>query len=684
MVTERSRIAAAAWAWVALLIAASAKPFWWNLRYVQSGTPYFSLYLGGLLLLLVLVAAYLWAREAFPVLRRFELAGLSALLLGFYLVEAPAATLLALWVAFVSFSAGRALFLLLGAEVDSSIERLTLWTAAGLGLASAAMFLLGLLQLYRRWLLFLILVLLTCVCRRGFAILAADLRRVYAAATETGVLAGPLMGGCILFGALATALSAVVVLTPETSWDPIFTHLYEARFYAETHAFHPPPEFTYHYFPKAVEMIQTLGFVLHSQPAAEVLGYLFTPLALAAVFLLARRWFSTGGAVLAMSLAAVTPLIVLDGAVAKNDLGMALYQLLSLYAFLRWREEQSWGWAKVMAVFVGFSFAVKHTAVLGFVPLSLLIGAALWKQPVPLRRRLLAALVLIGIACLAGGFWHLRTWAMTGSVIYPTKLRGGAGPSYTKDLTDYPRALYGMFYRPRYRYAESPSPNPLGFALPALLPFLFLAPRRRGAADGALLFFTCGAFLLWVPLAENLRFLIPALLALSVVLAGRACSFYSEAGRAAKAACLAGLGYCLVFAFQVSVLLTVNVPRLKYLAGKLDREAYLTQALSVYPALSFLNRTAGSGEQIYAVISCARLYSKLPIGCWLTNADRFSYQFIANEVASGRYTYLLVPAAIAPRLPPEIHSRQIYQDADSSIFRLGSGLGPTPSHPVAH
>ena len=66
----------------------------------------------------------------------------------FFLVYAPLPTLIAVWVWFVCFGLGR---LVLGRVAESTLEKLVLWPAAGLGMASAAMFLLGLAGLYYWW-----------------------------------------------------------------------------------------------------------------------------------------------------------------------------------------------------------------------------------------------------------------------------------------------------------------------------------------------------------------------------------------------------------------------------------------------------------------------------------------------------------------------------------------------------
>lgn len=294
-----------AWIWVAVVAAASAAPFWNNLREVRSGTPHFPLYVAALAVLAAGAVVYLGLRER---VRRWEAAGCVVLVGAIFLVREPVATLLAVWVAGLSFAAGGVLLEGLKVELEDGVERLVLWTGAGLGMVSAAMFVVGLLHGYRRPVLLALLAATTWMLRR----------RLRGTPALGAAPPGPLVGLCAVFGVASAAIGALVVVTPETTFDPLATHLYEARYYAESAAFRPPPRYDYHYYPKGVEMLQTLGFVLGGQAAAQVLGYLFTPLAAGAVWVLARRRYGTPAAVLAATLVFTTPLVVYDGSVANE------------------------------------------------------------------------------------------------------------------------------------------------------------------------------------------------------------------------------------------------------------------------------------------------------------------------------------------------------------------------------
>lgn len=640
---------AGAWIWVVVVVAASAVPFRNNLEEVRKGTEHFVWYVAALALVVAGVAAYLLLRER---VRRWEVAACGAVLGLLYLVREPVATLLAVWVVVVSYAAGGVLLGWLRADVEDGLDRWIVWTAAGLGMVSAAMLCLGLLHGYRRWIVLGLLGAATWMLRR----------RVRGGLAWGAAPAGPLMGLCTVFGLMSAVLVALVVLTPETTFDPVATHLYEARYYAENGRFVAPPTLVYHYFPKGVEMLQTLGFVVGGQAAAQVLGYLFTPLAVGAVLVLARRRYGGAAGVLAAGLVLTTPLVVFDGGVAKNDLGMALYHVLSVYCFLRWKEERQAGWAGAMSLFLGLGFGVKHTALVGALPLFGLIAWELWKQNATWRRRAAQAVALAGVAAAAGGYWHVRTWALTGSPVYPLQPDLAYRPAQKKGLRAYGTALYASLYKPDYRLPEARSPNVLGFAVLALLPLVF----RRGRRDGVLWLVIGISYLYWERWAENLRFLIPTWMVLMVALSGRAGAYWEEAGRAGRAAVLAVAGYCFVFALQVSMLLTLHVPRVQYIAGQLDRPEYLRRILAVYPAVEWLNREVGGEERVCAMLTCPRLYAQAPLACLLENPWQPAADRIAGEVAREGCGYVLGPAG------GRVIGNVVYRDEGYWVSRAGT------------
>jgi hypothetical protein len=663
------------WSWLAVLLLASVPSAARNLAYVGA-SPAAAYYRLILLAFCGFVLAYLFLRERSSLLRRTELPVIAMAVGSLFLWRAFVPFILALWLLVLSAAAGGWFFGRLGGARAGLAERLVLWPALGLGMTSVALWILGELRLYYRPLLLALLVLASLLLRRRLGSWAGDVRRTLQALTQPDRFRGPLGGAAVIFLGASLLLSAAIVLTPEVSFDPMVTHLYEARYYAEHHAFQPPPNLGYHFHPKNVEMIQTLGFVLHSQAAAQATGYLYTPLLLGAVFLLAHSWFPAGCPLLAVTLGLGTPLVLLDGSFSKNDAALALYGIVALHALLRWRQTEDPAWARAFAALLGFSFGVKHVAIVGGLPLGLMAACLVWTRHRHWKDRGRAALALAVLTLACGFFWHVRTLVHTGSVIYPLGARRVAAERSPTLL--YRSVPYRMFYDPRYMFREGVSQNPLGFTLIGLLPFLLISRRQRNPATAPLLFFAAGQFLFFLVFAQNLRFLISALLVMLVVSAHRFGDFWRVASLAARSGALAILLYCLLFSFQIDSTAALNVPRLRFLGRQIDREQYLSDVLPVYPAISFLNRTARPGERVYSVLACTPLYSRLPLTCRLgrTSEPVLPVAEVPEVLGRGDHAYAIVPAREAQRIPAGGLER-IFADGRFEVFRQeGSGRRP--------
>jgi len=95
----------------------------------------------------------------------------------------------------------------------------------------------------------------------------------------------------------------------------------------------------------------------------------------------------------------------------------ALFQLAALHCYLRARRSPAANWLRLGVFFVASSFAVKHSALFGAVPLAVLYVHLLWKR----GRLVRDAIIMAGIFSVFGLCWQARTFALTGNPVYPIK-----------------------------------------------------------------------------------------------------------------------------------------------------------------------------------------------------------------------------------------------------------------------
>lgn len=663
-----------AWpAWIVFTLAVTAKPYLWHLEYFRHPGPQFlPAYLAAVAALVAFAFFYIRLRQSRPVWIAREPRAFALFFLAFFLLYAPLATVSTLWILFVCFSLGR---MALARVAETPLEQLTLWPAAGLGILSALLFVLGLAGLYHRWLIVALLVLAAAAFRRNASAIRDLLRR--AEQTYVSAAAEPLWGLCLVFVFVFSLSSAMVALSPEIAFDPVSFHFVLAREYAAHHRLTPLPYLPYSYFPQNVEVLYTLGFLLDGQTTAKVLTYSFFPLAAMAAALVGRRWFSPGGALVGAALFVTAPFVAWTGSVAKHDLALALYLLAALYGVLRWIESRRFGWLGAAAMFLGFAFGVMHVAVLGAVPLGLLVLWHLRGSRLSLRQGVAAAAIFV----CCGLYWHARAYMLTGNPVYPEALLSAARSTTAAghpELSRLDRAgIYLSFpWRIHFRGLhafDSPSPNPAGFFLVAFFPLLF---RRDSFSRGAKLavFFAVAYLLYWAGILIYLRFATAAFAVLFVYLADRMCAF--EKLRRRKSV-LAMAAYCLVFSLSLALIMEVSVPRLKLFAGRASPQQFLRESLITYRSLEALNRVAQPGERAYAVGNCSTFYAAVEYHCYYDFESRYSLEKIVNDLRRGHYQYLLVSNGWAE---PQ-HLRMIehwfrpallYEDESFRLYRLGT------------
>jgi hypothetical protein len=649
--------------WILVTLALTAKPFGWHLAYFRSpGSGFLPMYVGALAALGVATVVYLRVRR--PVWEPRLLAGF---FLVFFLFYAPLATLYTLWILFVCFGLGR---MLLGQVAESTAEQLTLWPAAGLGLASAAMFVLGLAGLYYRWVVVALLAAGALLFWRNVACLGELWRRAEAAYARVAV--SPLCGLCWVFVFVFSLASAMVVLSPEIAFDPVSFHFVYSREYALRHRLEIIPRLPYSYFPQNVEILYTLAFLLDGQILAKVLTYAYFPLAAMSLVLIGRRWFTAEAGLVSAALFVTAPFIAWTGSVAKNDLALALYLLLALYGTLRWVEGKRFAWLATAVLFLGLGFGVKHVAILGALPLAALVA---WHaRGAGLTARRVAALAVIFAGCM---YWHLRTWALAGHPLYPEY---GTSAMESKTASGHP----GLSRLDRVRlYAyipwqihfdglaafESPSANPVGFFTIAFLPLLLLGGGLRNRPAKLLAAFVLIYFCYWAAILIKVRYAIAAFGALYVWLADGMGAFPR------RKSVLALAGYCFVFALSLTLILELNVPRLKLFARRISPEQFLRESLITYRSLEALNRVAQPGEVAYAVGNCSTYYASIEFHCYYDHTNRYQLSQIARDLRETHYTWLVAANAWAEPSHMAVvrHFYQlelVHQDEAFRVYRL--------------
>ena len=264
----------------------------------------------------------------------------------------------------------------------------------------------------------------------------------------------------------------VAAVAPPTAKDALQYHLALPKEFVAAGGLIDVPENIASYFALGVEMhgvwAMLLGRIVSPRAGEVAFGavtFAFFPLLLAAVFGWAReRGLGRDWAWLAAAMVAGVPTIVEVAGSGYVDVALALYVTLAIRSMARWWATQDRANLAESGLALGFALAVKLTA--GFVVFVCALIVLLRARRAESQSRERRAPLVAGLAALAGAValgcpWYLRTWARTGSPVFPffANVWPGRAPGWDQErsamLVGF-NALYGGTHKGPIDYLLTP------------------------------------------------------------------------------------------------------------------------------------------------------------------------------------------------------------------------------------
>ncbi len=673
-----TRFKTALWlAWAALAVALTAGIVRWHVQYFRSpGPQFYRAAVIGLPLLAAGALVWTWLRAGF--LWRYELAAIVAIPAAAALIREPRATLVVIALFAACYCAGRALCERCGWSSDAPAADLVFSTAAGFALLNTGLFVSGLARVWYPWFFALLLATPLVIFHRNLVRLAGTLRAIFRRWGELKDLDRPLVGILIPFAAILAASTTVVMLAPTLSWDAMKEHLPLAQYYLQVHALAPKPDLIYSFFPQATESVFALAWALGGQIAAQFITPLFFALALLAAWVLARDCGADAEeALVGVVLAASLPVLHWSESVPKNDAGVTFFLLCSLLAAVRWRAESEFKWVQAGVLFLACAFATKDLALLGAIPLGAVFLHAAWRQPRRLRAFVSLAMIFVAVALI----WTLRRWVLTGNPIFPfvpgqTVIVPGwpPDPSLRGSLLRLLRLPWDLHFH-GHDFSETVLIAPLGIAFVVFWP-VWLFTRRPQQREFLCLGFAITAFLLCGWRSPYVRYAIAPLAVLALFTGVRLARFWRIAPLITRASLAAATLWVLIPAMCACMIIEINAPQIRYVAGRIGRDDYLKQATITFPSLAWLRDHTTSAERILGLENCSDVYAPPYPRYRSTCAFRpWTAPEVESELRSERVDYLVAPpgdqqADLAAVRAIGRSALEKYRDANFVIYRL--------------
>jgi hypothetical protein len=519
-------------------------------------------------------------------------------------------------------------------DFEENRSRVFEWARAcalGAGAWSLLWFLLGVLRAYRKP-----LAVVAMLVGLGLFVMAyrrdRDKRRS-AKTTDSATRAA------LFLIIMSAVLALVAALTPPTAKDTLLYHISLPKVFIAAGGFTDVPNNIASFLPLGAEMhsvwVMLLGQLLNERAAEAASGatlFAFFPLLLAFVYGWARRrGLDRAWATIAALLIASVPTVYAVAASGYIDLALSLYVALAVEAMARWWNTLDREQLVYAALALGFALCIKLTAIFVVLPLALVVllrarqaqdesnadegGASVGR----IAFGGLAALVL---ACVLASPWYIRTWAQTGSPVFPFYLNiwKGSAPGWDTErslLFQELNSRYGGYPKNALDYIAAPVRLSLmgqpeqpayydgvvGVAFLFGLPLIIWACWKLGldvelriaaAVSGVLFFF-------WLFSSEQVRYLLPALPALAVSVVA-SCALIAErsgkgSGRAVQwTLIIIGLAGCLT-----TLAWFAQQNPLRVVLGGESRRDYLTRRLDYYPYYELINTELPAGSRVWLI-----------------------------------------------------------------------------------
>lgn len=370
------------------------------------------------------------------------------------------------------------------------------------------------------------------------------------------------------------------------------------------------------------------GFVSQraGETAAGATVFMFFPLLLGVIYGLARelkldrRW-----SLLAVLIVATVPTAYHVASNAYIDLSLALYVTLAIYALGRWWKSLETGWLVYIAIFLGAALAVKLTTLFVIAAFALLIALRARQakdgDPDNVGKIFAGGFAALVLACVIASPWYLRTWAETGSPIFPfyMSMWEGEAPGWDvqrSELFQGMNAQYGGAQKTPLDYLLAPW-NLSVTAQPELAQFFdgVLAPAfliglplliwalwkfdlptevKVGAGIAGIM------FVFWLFSSQQLRYLLPILPVLAIGIIAATDTVSAKLG-GLRAVSQFSLTAAAVAGILVGAAWYLQKAPLRVVLGGESRDEYLTRNLDYYPYYRILNTETEPNAKIWLI-----------------------------------------------------------------------------------
>jgi hypothetical protein len=424
------------------------------------------------------------------------------------------------------------------------------------------------------------------------------------------------------------ALALLAALAPPVAKDTLLYHISLPKLYIAAGGFTDAPNNIASFLPMGAEMQSVwallLGRILSERAAEAASGatqFAFFPLLVVFVYGWARELgLDRSWSLIAALVVASVPTVYYVAASGYIDLALSLYVTLAVHSVARWWKTLDREQLIYAALGLGFALCIKLTAIFVVFPLALvvLLRARQAQEEERTARRggasvgriAMGGLLALVLAGVLASPWYIKTWAQTGSPVFPFYLNiwKGSAPGWDVERSLWFQEInsrYGGYPKNLFSYVAAPvrlslmgQPDlpayydgVIGTAFLFGLPLVAWAWRRKGL-DVELRIAACVSvvlFIFWLFSSEQARYLLPALPGLAVALAASGSFLAHRYGRKSGLVVEWTLFAIALAGTLVTLAWFMEQNPLRVVLGGESRRDYLARRLDYYPYYEIVN-----------------------------------------------------------------------------------------------
>jgi len=470
-----------------------------------------------------------------------------------------------------------------GADTGNSVHVVVL----GLGILSFIVLSLGLAGLIYAGVFWAVLALLNAV---SLYLFIPELKRKNYKIEKLSVFEKILV--CVI--ALTGAMLVVLSFRPVTNLDALSHMVLLPKSYIFKHAVYNLTSYSPSYsYTQLLTMLDMVVLSVSDEVAVNHLHLLIGFLTCAVMYAAAKKIDDRITALLTV-LTIMTSSVFFDmSAIAKIDIGIALFSAAAFYCLVNWRIDRESKWFALAAVFCGFTFGTKYNG--GLVPVfcAVFYFYSLWKNTRTVKENVKLALVSVAVftACVIP--WLALNYSFTNNPVSPFLAAFFNDNSMLAAMRELNKAYFRESSSNYFIYLKD-----VFLGMPVLF-FMFFADMRKNTAvrlafiSGALYLLIGGIFFLHAD-----RIFFPSFVLFGLVSAYTVRGLIDSNVRALK--------YPLLFIYFAMIAYGVYAigheigrkENLSYFSGSVSKAEFLANNVSCYQISVSANRLVPAGEKV--------------------------------------------------------------------------------------